>query len=534
MKKIKTALMATLMAITFSTGLTHAYNVTGGEIKSGAVPNAIVYQGRLEKNGSPVSDTDISATTFYFSVFNSQTGGTSSAADCDCNGDTCDASEITKLSENFNLPNHCLWRSAVISTKVVSGLFSLTVNTPWEIFKFTGSKYLEVEVASVRMSPREKIGSVPYALVAKKLEDNSTIRVSSLSVAQDGNIYLNDGCIVFNNAGVESTLCSSTTASAINSIQSTESILLNAGTYIYFNTDNLRRMTILQNGNVGIGTETPSVKLEVNGDLKVNGTVLGNSDTVAIAANNTLKIKKGLITGDSGSINLGNTANALKLNTTDSQNLIVLTSDGRVGIGTASPSQKLDVSGTIVAQSFRGGDITVGGGTSSNEIYTELPNSNLIIQKNSRKNVGIGTDAPEAKLHVIGGVKADSMTVTGTTYLNGNVNITGGRFTANNNLQTEVHLSSTVIHGRLQVLGDISLDAGSPAFLEKENTFTERNTFEDSVVIATDALVYQRLGVGFTNVDTGFKFGGDQYRYLQVGNADGNANVYIVGGSNAN
>jgi hypothetical protein len=37
-------------------------------------------------------------------------------------------------------------------------------------------------------------------------------------------------------------------------------------------------MRITNTGNVGIGTSTPTEKLEVNGNLKVNGNITSNGD----------------------------------------------------------------------------------------------------------------------------------------------------------------------------------------------------------------------------------------------------------------
>ena len=44
-------------------------------------------------------------------------------------------------------------------------------------------------------------------------------------------------------------------------------------------------------GNVGIGAASPTAKLEVNGDLKINTTALGTSDTLLIKEGNTVKYR---------------------------------------------------------------------------------------------------------------------------------------------------------------------------------------------------------------------------------------------------
>jgi hypothetical protein len=47
----------------------------------------------------------------------------------------------------------------------------------------------------------------------------------------------------------------------------------------------LNRMSIAQGGNVGIGTTTPSEKLEINGNLKVSGNIIGSTPWTALPFN---------------------------------------------------------------------------------------------------------------------------------------------------------------------------------------------------------------------------------------------------------
>jgi hypothetical protein len=68
---------------------------------------------------------------------------------------------------------------------------------------------------------------------------------------------------------------------------------------------------LIVNGNLGVGTSTPGAKAEVNGSLKVDGTVTNNGETV------------------NGSSTVTNN----------------LTVNGNVGIGTTSPQAKLHVNG---------------------------------------------------------------------------------------------------------------------------------------------------------------------------------------------
>ena len=97
-----------------------------------------------------------------------------------------------------------------------------------------------------------------------------------------------------------------------------------------------------------------------------------------------------------------------------------INSSGNVGIGTAAPSQKLDVRGSIrigdgssseqdiLFSSLNGewqvGSNTAGNGTNSNQFYIWDSAYRLTVQKGTG-NVGIGTSTPGEKLHVMGSIK---------------------------------------------------------------------------------------------------------------------------------
>ena len=107
-----------------------------------------------------------------------------------------------------------------------------------------------------------------------------------------------------------------------------------AGSVMRFFTGNVapaERMRIDQNGNVGIGTTTPGVGLHLYGSGASNKSQirLQDSDSGGVT---------GYIQSYSGYLSLGESAGSA----TD----LVLKS-GKVGIGTASPSYKLDVAGQI-------------------------------------------------------------------------------------------------------------------------------------------------------------------------------------------
>ncbi|MCC6399727.1 MAG: beta-propeller fold lactonase family protein, partial [Flavobacteriales bacterium] len=150
-------------------------------------------------------------------------------------------------------------------------------------------------------------------------------------------------------------------------------------------------------GNVGMGTTTPANRLDVEGGLAVGGSYSGSTAAPANGAiiegnvgmgtttpANRLDVEGGLAVGSSYSGSTVAPANGAII-------------EGNVGIGTTTPANKLDVEGRLAVGSSYSGS-------------TVAPANGAIIEG----NVGIGTATPAAKLDVAGTVKiADGTQGTG-------------------------------------------------------------------------------------------------------------------------
>ena len=169
------------------------------------------------------------------------------------------------------------------------------------------------------------------------------------------------------------------------------------------------RLFLANNGNVGMGTTAPSAKLDVVGAIKATSatipTLSGNVSVGGTVTTNGLAVISGgelyfngfsgpgqIRSGDNNHrILLRNSENKMELReygdlifspgaTSGAETAkVVMLASGNVGIGTASPSTRLDVAGAITATS------------------ATIPTLN--------GNVGIGTSTPRSALEVNGDIR---------------------------------------------------------------------------------------------------------------------------------
>jgi hypothetical protein len=123
------------------------------------------------------------------------------------------------------------------------------------------------------------------------------------------------------------------------------------------NSSDASLLFVRNDGNVGIGTVSPDVKLHVQISNNTNLPIADFRNAITPAAGTDAYIRLRLNNdnyslGHSASLNSFVIANASNL---ESNNRFIITSSGNIGIGTTSPTYKLDVNGTGI---FRGSSAT--------------------------------------------------------------------------------------------------------------------------------------------------------------------------------
>lgn len=503
-----------------------------GDVENGAVPRHTNFYGRLNRDGAPYTGN----TSVIMKIYKSETAN----GDCKCiEGETCSQENVLQVAG-------CLWQSKSKFTKVVQGLFRQDFEIPAEVLGISGLKYYEILADGVPVllgssnKTRKAFDTYPYAYISGTLEEKAIVRLSTLTVANGGNIYLNYGKIVFAKKGVITEQSSSTVNLAIDTLQGDADVFANALDNISLftscpndiNTNCYNAMNIRSNGNISIGSNNvdANAKLHVysnipnqlkSSDMRIVGELFGNSESNELSLKG---IKVNRIYGNGGITKGGITIkeegdtsltfqspNLLVANDVTQQ--LFLRQNGvyigsKFGILNAEPSyNSLLVKDSVYASDgIYGRNVYV---STHSEIYST--NNKMLLQQGNNNSVlvGIVTAAPANgnKLRVGGGLRTDNLLATGKSEFQGTSNFFGN-FDARQ-VKNEIHLSSTIIHGSLNVTGNSAIN--KPAYLDKENIFLQKQNFNKFATFGNGLFIENSL---ITNSGVSAFTSG---KYLQVG-----------------
>jgi len=347
-----------------------------------------------------------------------------------------------------------------------------------------------------------------------------------------------------------------------------------------FYTNNLARMTILNGGNVGIGTTGPGEKLSVVSADNSTTTNIGRfyannlSQSVGIGYQDVRQVAAGVQlnvnAGTSGVLNLGNTSTGGVSLAAGGGNVTfpgsgIWNSSGNVGVGTTAPGAKLESNGDVSAASGylyttdgSNGAVVARNGSlflSSNGTGAVLINNSGNYGYNGHAltnggtgglsvyaggggalqaqiggtgntwfnsgNVGIGTTSPGANLHVLGG----------GTAIAGYSGQTTGIFQRTTSAGSNSRLS--IIAGNQ---GEALLDFGDTDNLS--SGYIDYNHLSDFMSFATAGTEKVRIqssgnvGIGTTAPDRKLDVAGDIYvSTSQAGNPTTGAGIRLEGGT---
>jgi len=394
-------------------------------------------------------------------------------------------------------------RTTTNRVQVTNGLFSVMLGSVTALTGVNWNQplYLGVEIGATtttpvwdgEMTPRKTIGTTPVAFIADTLDNldssqfvrtdaTSTIATSSaqtlLTMNQLGAGNLLDvqqnstsrfTVVNSGNVGIGTTSpyaklsVVGEVAAAFFTATTTATSTFNGGFQVSSGSSGL----YFTNGRMGIGTSTPLASLQINSAANTKIILGGNSSGSANITHATTSSQVGIFGGtdwntggavyvtgnnylDEGvaaagavQFTLGTASSEYQFMDNSISKIMILTNGGNLGIGTSTPTSRLQGAGSARPQLVLS---DTGGGANAKHAYASstlgawawgLLSDNLTtftenMRLTTAGNLGLGTTSPYAKLSVVGEAVAQMFTATSTTAtttLAGGLNVNSGMIT---------------------------------------------------------------------------------------------------------
>jgi len=305
------------------------------------VPQTIDYQGRLaDSDGNYLN----SVVTLDFLIYDMETAGTALWTE---------TQDVSCINGVFH---------------VQLGAFSPLPSTLFDI----SDPWLELVVGGETLAPRTAITSVPYAIKAETAYSLYTMGAGS---------------------GLDADL--------LDGQDSSEFMPATTDNWVNTTGDTMTGQLIVQN-NVGIGTDSPTAELDVNGDVNISGVI----DAVGSRENGTFSFVESTLPHTSAHNSILHIQNA---SDDPSSEANIQFASGSPAHGRATISATHDVSAGLY------------NGNLNLEVRYGTTNYRKAITMRSSGNVGIGNEDPSEKLSVSGMVES---TIEGFKFPNGTVQTT--------------------------------------------------------------------------------------------------------------
>jgi hypothetical protein len=304
-----------------------------GLAEAAPMTTAFTYQGRLtDPNGDPCHGQY----DFQFKLYDANSDG-------------------NQIGTDVNRPN----------VDVIESYFTVDVDFGYDVFG-GNDRWVEIGVrpgeqddpcAYTTLSPRQQVTPAPYAIYAK----------NTGWIISDSNMY----SAVSGNVGI-GTSSPSHKLNVIGDANITGSLYAGTGSTVLFVDDTT--------GRVGIGTTSPNAKVTINDNITgvmpgVPGLMIGNNGNSAIWVGKDSD-NYGAFEWIDPYVRIWS-ENEVRFALGGQQDKIVFDSSGNVGIGTPGPSYKLEVNGSLYAQ-------TVDTGQGNYELYAM--NQNVRTSDNTTFN----------------------------------------------------------------------------------------------------------------------------------------------------